>query len=329
MQRLSRCRNDFLLRLKTRSSTSVTLSRQLSSWIAPASSASRLRCVQVAVAPILLVRTFSSVSAAEITKFSELSKTWWDPRENPLIGMNTIRVEYILANQILSASGSLSPSESESPFPFSGLKALDVGCGGGLLSESLARLGASVTAIDPSKELVEQAQRHSQLDPRTRSIDYRGGWTVEQLAAAEEESSESESSSSSSSSSDTTKFDVICLLEVIEHVTDVDSILSSIRSLLKPDGKVFLSTLNRTAKSKIVAIVGAEYVMRYLPIGTHDWNQFRSPEEVRAIVEQNGLEEVDVKGMVLASPPFLGQWNWRLDAKDTDINWIGTYQLAQ
>jgi ubiquinone biosynthesis O-methyltransferase len=246
------------------------------------------------------------VSASEVSKFSQFSKTWWDPRENPLIGMNSIRVEYI-KNQILSSSEQGFPSVD---YPLSGLTALDVGCGGGLLSESLARLGASVTAVDPSVELVEQAQHHSQLDPRTRSIDYRGGWSVERLA---EESN--------------TKYDVICILEVIEHVADVESVFSSIKALLQPKGKLFLSTLNRTAKSKALAVVGAEYVMRYLPVGTHDWNQFRSPEEVESLMETTGLEEMDVTGMVLTSPPLWGQWNWQLDPKDTDINWIGTYQL--
>lgn len=244
----------------------------------------------------------SSISETEVAKFSELSTTWWDPKENPLIGMNSIRVGYILDR--ISSERSLT-----------GKRALDVGCGGGLLSESLARLGATVTAVEPSQELAEQARLHAQLDPRTRSIDYRGGWTVEQLAAEVEGTSAE-------------KFDVICCLEVIEHVTDVDSILSSIQRLLKPDGKLFLSTINRTTKSKAVAIVGAEYIMRYLPIGTHDWNQFKSPEEVRALVEANGLEEVDIQGMVLTSPPFQGRWDWALSADDTDINWIGSYQLA-
>jgi 2-polyprenyl-6-hydroxyphenyl methylase/3-demethylubiquinone-9 3-methyltransferase len=245
-------------------------------------------------------RGLSSLSKAEVAKFSKLSKTWWDPKENPLIGMNSIRVEYLLKQL---ADGSLKNK-----------RALDVGCGGGLLSESLARLGANVTAIDPSEDLVEQARLHAQLDPRTRPIDYRGGWTVEELASSE----------------DAGKFDVICCLEVIEHVTDIDSILSSMQSLLNPNGgKLFLSTLNRTFKSRAVAIAGAEYIMRYLPVGTHDWDKFKSPEEVRSLVDQHGLEQIDVHGMVLTSPPFQGRWNWKLDAHDTDINWIGTYQLKE
>eukprot|EP00980_Cylindrotheca_fusiformis_P003129 scaffold721_cov131-Cylindrotheca_fusiformis.AAC.19 len=247
-------------------------------------------------------RGLSSHSEAEVAKFSDLSKTWWDPKENPLIGMNSIRVEYIL-NQLDDKS-------------LKNKRALDVGCGGGLLSESLARLGANVTSIDPSKELVEQAKIHAQMDPRTRTIDYRGGWTVEQLAV------------STLKEDDIEKFDVICCLEVIEHVTDIDSILSSIRSLLNPNGgKLFISTLNRTWKSRVVAIAGAEYIMRYLPIGTHDWDKFKSPEEVSSLVERHQLEQIDVQGMILTSPPFRGNWNWKLDPGDTDINWIGSYQL--
>jgi 2-polyprenyl-6-hydroxyphenyl methylase/3-demethylubiquinone-9 3-methyltransferase len=255
-------------------------------------------------------RHFSSVSELEVSKFAKISKTWWDPKINPLVGMNPIRVEYMM--QQLQSSA-LNNNKTKNLPPLSGLKALDVGCGGGLLSESLARLGATVMAIDPSTELVEQAQHHARLDRRTRSIDYRGGWTVEQLAEEQPTAQES--------------FDIICLLEVIEHVTDVDSILKAVSTLLKPGGTLFISTMSRTLKSNVVAIVGAEYVMRYLPPGTHDWNQFRSPDEVQILMKKVGLlEQVDISGMVLASPPLFGQWNWKLDPKDTDINWIGTYR---
>ena len=216
--------------------------------------------------------------------------------------MNIIRMKYII--DVLG--------DSSKPDSLNEVSALDVGCGGGLLSESLARLGANVTAIDPSKELVAQAVRHGQLDPRTRSIDYRGGYSVEMLA--------DESNS---------KFDVICLLEVLEHATDPISILSSIRRLLKPNGKLFISTLNRTVKSQLVAIVGAEYVMRYLPVGTHNWNEFRSPREVEALINDAGLVQLDMTGMVLTSPPLGGNWNWTLDPNDTDINWIGAYELRR
>jgi len=266
------------------------------------------------------------VSQAEVTKFSEFSKSWWDPQKNPLIGMNSIRVEYIVDEmQKTSASADANTNNDipiddgeqssqlsrERHLSLSGLKALDVGCGGGLLSESLARLGADVVAVDPSHTLVEHAKRHADMDPRTRSIDYRGGCTIEELAQETPDPS----------------FDVICILEVVEHVTDVESILSSAKSLLKPNtGRLFLSTMNRTIKSQMVAIIGAEYVMGYLPPGTHDWNQFRSPQEVEELMSGAGLQQVDVQGMVVAKPPFQGRWEWKLDRVDTDVNWIGTYK---
>lgn len=250
------------------------------------------------------LRSLSSVSKAEVSKFSEFSESWWDPQQNPLIGMNSIRVGYIVDEIKQSTAGEESPA-------LSGLKALDVGCGGGLLSESLARLGADVVAVDPSETLVEHAKRHADLDPRTRSIDYRGGYTIEQLA---EETSDP-------------CFDVICILEVVEHVTDVESILRAAKALLKPNtGRLFVSTLNRTLKSGAVAIVGAEYIMGYLPPGTHDWNQFLSPEEVAELMSRVGLQQIDVQGMVVTKPPFHGRWEWKLDRQDTDVNWIGTYK---
>lgn len=188
-----------------------------------------------------------------------------------------------------------------------------MGCGGGLLSESMARLGADVTAVDPSHTLVEHAKQHAKMDPKTRLIDYRGGYTIEKLA---QETSEP-------------CYDIICILEVVEHVHDVESILNSVKALLKPNtGRLFVSTINRTVKSQLVAIIGAEYIMGYLPPGTHDWNQFRSPQEVGELMGRAGLQQVDVQGMVITKPPFWGQWHWKLDQADTDVNWIGTYKIA-
>ena len=239
--------------------------------------------------------------------------------------MNPIRMKFITEtlqqqSQQNDASSNTTDgvSSSSTVLPLQGLKALDVGCGGGLLSESLARLGASsVTAIDPSTELVAQAKAHAQLDPKTRSIDYRGGWTVEQLAS--EYTTEGREKNQE-------LFDVICLLEVMEHVTDVDSVLNAVKQLLAPNGTLFVSTMSKTFKSHAVAIVGAEYVMRYLPPGTHDWNQFKSPQDVEALMQQVDMEQVQVNGMVLTSPPMFGKWNWALHPTDTDINWIGAYQ---
>jgi len=278
-------------------------------------------------------RSFSSVSESEVNKFSEFSKTWWDPRHNPLIGMNAVRVQYIVdelrstteSNQQNDDNNNTNTTNNHSNHhdryvpPLTGLSALDVGCGGGLLSESLARLGATVTAVDPSIQLVQQAKTHAQLDPKTTSIDYRGGYTVEQLA---QEHQNHQLSSSFEG------YDVICLLEVVEHVTDVHSVLSSVRSLLKPNtGRLFVSTMNRTVKSNLLAIVGAEYIMGYLPPGTHDWNQFRSPAEIQQLMDEAGLEQVNVNGMVLTKPPLCGQWDWKLDPSDVDVNWIGTYKV--
>jgi 2-polyprenyl-6-hydroxyphenyl methylase/3-demethylubiquinone-9 3-methyltransferase len=176
----------------------------------------------------------------------------------------------------------------------------------------LARLGADVTAVDPSHTLVEHAKRHAEMDPKTRSINYKGGCSIEQLV--QEKNQEP-------------YYDIICILEVLEHVTDVESILTSARSLLKPDtGRLFVSTLNRTIKSQLMAIIGAEYVLGILPPGTHDWNQFKSPQEVEELMNQSGLQQVDVQGLVITKPPFWGQWDWKLDPMDTDVNWIGTYK---
>lgn len=220
--------------------------------------------------------------------------------------MNSIRIQYI-TNQIC-----IDGSEDYGNFPgryLSGKRFLDVGCGGGLLSESLVRLGADVVAIDPSESLVASAKAHGNMDPRTKSIDYRAGCSVEQLA-----------------SSNPGSFDAICLLEVLEHIDEPTPVLQAIHSLLKPDGKLFISTLNRTVLSKLVAIVGAEYVMRYLPVGTHDWTKFRSPDEVRTSLAALGLVERDATGMRLDSVPSFGEWNWELDSEAVDINWIATYQ---
>ena len=213
--------------------------------------------------------------------------------------------------------------------PFKGLKVLDVGCGGGLLSESMARLGATVTAIDPSIEVARAAQLHSQNNVKTEGIDYRGGMSVEELVEMEGERG---------------SYDVVCVLEVIEHATDARSLMKAASLLLKkkeqkstqsdsdgdsnddPGGMMFVSTINRTAKSYGIAILGGEYISGKLPIGTHSWNQFLSPQEVSGLLGEFSLKEVDKKGMLLKFPLY--DMRWYFDDNDLDVNWIGAYKHA-
>jgi 2-polyprenyl-6-hydroxyphenyl methylase/3-demethylubiquinone-9 3-methyltransferase len=272
-------------------------------------------------APRPFSRRSVSVSSKEVDKFSSLDDDWWDPKRNPLIHMNQVRMQYIQSMVQKHYGFSNEPSEHHrrraheesisSSFPLHGLKALDIGCGGGLACESLARLGASVTGVDPSEKLIQAAESHAGLlDPTTRqAIHYIGGSTAEDLALQQPEA-----------------FDVVCLLEVIEHASDAPSLLQATSALLKPNGLLFLSTINRTLKSHLLTIIGAEYVMRYIPVGTHDWNKYLSPEEVCDLASKASLQSLDVTGMVLSKPPLFGNWEWSLKPADTDVNWIGTYR---
>lgn len=261
----------------------------------------------------------SSVSFDEVSKFSSMAGTWWKVKHNPLISMNPVRMSFI-TNQIMKHySLSKNHHGNKSSYePYKGLRALDIGCGGGLLSESLARLGASVTAIDPSEGVAKAAEIHSRHNEKTKSIEYKGGISAEELAMREEFKN---------------SFDMVCVLEVIEHATDPRSLMEAAISLLKtpngdgPGGMLFVSTINRTAKSFGVAILGAEYITGKVPIGTHDWNQFMSPEEVHRLVRDLGVVENEKMGMVLR-PPFY-DLNWYLNENDFDVNWIGSYRYKR
>ena len=274
----------------------------------------------------------SSVSNDEVSKFSSMASTWWNPDQNPLISMNPTRMEFIIStleqnqNIIINDRNDNKSSSSLLLYePLKGLKALDVGCGGGLLSESLARLGANVTAIDPSEEVANAAYEHSKLDSRLENkIEYKGGTSVEDLAF------EYNKEKNKTNNSDVELYDVICILEVIEHATNPTSLLQNAISLLKPPsidnpkgGMLFISTINRTIKSYGIAILGGEYITGKLPIGTHSWNSFLSPQEVKGLVGKFGLEEVNMTGMVL-KPPFY-DLRWEMNKLDTDVNWIGAY----
>jgi len=271
----------------------------------------------------------SSVSDEEVSKFSSMAKTWWEPNQNPLISMNPTRMHFII--QSLESNHHLTFEKShtkENKFQlFKGLKALDVGCGGGLLSESLARLGAQVTAIDPSIEVANSAKEHSKHDSFLKDkIDYKGGISVEDLAAATIHAADSQTNIEEQNAE---LFDIVCILEVIEHATSPKSLIESATSLLKRPtqnsngGMLFVSTINRTAKSYAIAILGGEYISGKLPIGTHTWNNFKSPVEVQTLVSEYGLKEVELSGMLLR-PPFFDM-SWELNKSDVDVNWIGAY----
>lgn len=229
----------------------------------------------------------STIDPEEIERFSKIAEEWWDEKGKfaPLHSMNPVRIEYI-KNQILSNYKS-----------FEGLDLLDIGCGGGLISEPMARLGAKVTGIDASVKNVKVASLHA--EKMGLVINYQCT-TAEDLSASG------------------AKFDVILALEIIEHVADISLFLKSSCQMLKPNGLIVLSTLNRTPKSYVLAIVGAEYVLRLLPIGTHSWKKFLKPSEVCNILEQNNSQIVELMGMVMN--PIT--WKWRLDPKDLAVNYI-------
>jgi 2-polyprenyl-6-hydroxyphenyl methylase / 3-demethylubiquinone-9 3-methyltransferase len=280
----------------------------------------------------------------EVHKFSALAETWWDPTRNPLLAMNAARVQFIrdavqrqrsalgAAAAAAAATYPTTPTvQSGRTLPLLGCTALDIGCGGGVLSESLARLGAETVGIDPSHTLIATAEHHADktMDSVTRRrLRYQSGVTVQDFYQSD--------------LSPSLGFDIVCCLEVLEHVPDPASLLEAASRLLRPDtGLLMVSTINRTALSYAATIVGAEYLCRLLPIGTHDWHAYRSPNEVEAMLQPLSVYPVETIGMSpLASsclslvPALLFQsprriaatWKWHLDAKDTSVNWIGCYQ---
>jgi 2-polyprenyl-6-hydroxyphenyl methylase/3-demethylubiquinone-9 3-methyltransferase len=236
----------------------------------------------------------STIDTAEVAKFEAMAAEWWDAngKFKPLHQMNPCRLDYI-TRQIAAEYG----RDLTKPTPFTGLRILDIGCGGGLLSEPMARLGATVVGADAAPRNIPVAQIHAGQSGLT--IDYRHT-TAEDLAAAGEQ------------------FDVVLNMEVVEHVSDPQAYLTACHALLKPGGLMVCSTLNRNAKSFAMAIVGAEWVMRWLPKGTHDWQKFITPDELYDLLRRAGLDPVDRKGMVFN--PL--SWSWSLSDRDLSVNYV-------
>ncbi len=234
----------------------------------------------------------STINREEIQKFSKLADEWWDAegKFKPLHMFNPIRIEYIL--DTCSSHFELNKSNRT---PLKNLKILDIGCGGGLISEPMCRLGAEVTGIDASEKNIKIASIHAN----------QNDLNIKYLNQAPENMNEEK------------KFDVILNLEVVEHVENLDLYLKSCSKLLKKNGLMFTATINRTFISYIKAIIGAEYVLRWLPIGTHDWNKFLRPEELEKKLVELNLSVKDIKG--LSFNPILNSWK---KTKNLSVNYI-------
>jgi len=238
----------------------------------------------------------NTIDSAEIEKFQAMAAEWWDPngKFKPLHMLNPCRLDYITRQIAEEFERDLS-----TPLPFSGLRILDIGCGGGLLSEPMARLGAEVVGADAAERNIPVARVHA--EEQGLNIDYRHT-TAEDLAA------------------DGEAFDAVLNMEVVEHVSDPLAYLTACHDLLKPGGLMTCSTINRNPKSFAVAIVGAEYVMRWLPKGTHEWSKFITPHELYELLRSSGLDPVDRMGFVF-NPVT---WSWRLSDRDLSVNYVTT-----
>ncbi len=236
----------------------------------------------------------TTINKEEIQKFSNLAEEWWDVngKFKPLHMFNPIRIEYITEK----IKNYFEITNNKANF-LDGLKILDIGCGGGLISEPMARLGASVTGIDASEKNIKIAKIHSK----------KNNLQINYIAASPENLSNNE------------EFDIILNLEIVEHVDNVNLYIKSCSKLLKKDGLMFTATLNRSLISYIKAIIGAEYLLRWLPIGTHDWNKFIKPEELENFLSKEKFSTLDIKG--LKFNPFFNKWK---RSNDLSVNYIIT-----
>lgn len=237
--------------------------------------------------------TATTIDPEETARFAAIATEWWDPRGKlrPLHALNPARIRFIRDG--LAAHFGRAPLGKR---PLDGLRLLDLGCGGGLISEPMARLGATVIGVDAAAENVRVAALHAA--EAGLAIDYRHG-TAEALAAAGE------------------RFDAVLALEIVEHVADLPLFFRSCADLVRPGGALLLSTLNRTLKSLLLAKIGAEYLLRWLPVGTHDWRRFLTPAEVINRLHAHGLDVRSTTG--LAYDALTGEW--RLSA-DMDVNYM-------
>ncbi len=234
----------------------------------------------------------TTINKEEIQKFSRLAEEWWDVngKFKPLHMFNPIRIEYI--TEKIKKQFKLKKDKTNY---LEGLKILDIGCGGGLISEPMARLGARITGIDASEKNIHVAKLHAK----------KNGLKIDYLNTSPEKLK------------DDGKFDIVLNLEIVEHVNDVNLYIKSCYKLLKKDGLMFTATLNRSFTSYIKAIIGAEYILRWLPVGTHDWNKFIKPEELEKFLSEEKFSTVDIKG--LKFNPFLNKWK---RSNDLSVNYI-------
>lgn len=235
----------------------------------------------------------STIDQAEVDRFSAMAAEWWDPRGKfkPLHKFNPVRLAYI--RDRVSANFGRDP---KGPKPLEGLRLLDIGCGGGLLSEPMARMGAEVVGADASEKNIRIAQTHAAGSGV--QVDYRAV-TAESLAEAGE------------------TFDVVLNMEVVEHVADVEFFMTTCASMVRPGGLMFVATINRTVKAAALAIFAAENVLRWLPRGTHQYEKLVRPEELEKPIAANGMEITDRTGVFFN--PLSNQWNL---SKDMDVNYM-------
>ncbi|HKN09878.1 MAG TPA: bifunctional 2-polyprenyl-6-hydroxyphenol methylase/3-demethylubiquinol 3-O-methyltransferase UbiG [Pseudomonadota bacterium] len=243
------------------------------------------------------VKRDDTVDETEVARFSAMAAEWWDPRGKMrmLHRLNPVRLAFIK-----EAAGRQFGRDVKRLDALTGLRILDIGCGAGILSEPLARMGAEVVGADPSAANIAAAKQHA--EQAGLAIDYRAT-TIEALAVSDE------------------RFEAVLAMEVVEHVADVTLFLKQCAQLVKPGGILIVATINRTLKSFALAIIGAEYVLRWLPRGTHRWDRFVTPNELAAALERCGLTVIDETGVIYN--PLADRWQI---ASDMDVNYSMTAQ---